>query len=119
MSSIEIRRVDDGVVRLLVDGQDISNATMSATLHVGPEHALLTVEPAIYGTVGSRLFVSVGREVLHALVAGEVELPPETRTALIALGWTPPGTVRKVCDHRLDDPPCPTCGRGMEDNHAR
>jgi hypothetical protein len=25
-----------------------------------------------------------------------------------------PSTTRKVCDHRLADPPCATCGLGMK-----
>jgi hypothetical protein len=115
MSNIEIRRVSDGTHTLLVDGQDISAGITSATLHIGSEHALLTVEPAIISKVGGDPVVSVGREMLRALVSGTIDVPAETRIALIALGWTPPGTPQEICRHVLADPPCPTCGRGMED----
>lgn len=81
MSNIEIRRdADTTVVR--VDGKDMAPGLASLSLHMGPDHALLTIQPGI--------FLTRTGELLGVYLDADVVIADETKAALMWLGWTPP-----------------------------
>lgn len=96
---IHIRDAAATDASIVVDGQDLANVTRAFTLRsrVG-DIPVLTVE----------LQLVAGAELDAAGVV--VSLGPETRAALIALGWTPPA---EPVD--LSEFDCETCGGPCRD----
>lgn len=85
---IHIRDAAATDASIVVDGQDLANVTRAFTLRsrVG-DIPVLTVE----------LQLVAGAELDAAGVV--VSLGPETRAALIALGWTPPDDAASSIEH--------------------